>query len=67
MVGSWNGKLERRGVTRLETRQVSVTSARFLRAFLEICFLRQMVRVHWQGQLAQCLAYTLRSIDISGR
>lgn len=50
MAGRGYGEFERRGATRDETRQVSVTSARVLRAVVTLRFVRQVVRLHRQGQ-----------------
>jgi len=46
MAGRWNGERERRSVTRFETGQVSIASARFVRVVVEVCLFRQVVRLH---------------------
>ena len=64
VAGCGHGELERRSSARHETRQIPAALARVLRVVSAICLVRQMVRLHRQGQFAQCLAHSLRRIDI---
>lgn len=61
-----HGELQRRGAARQQTGQVSASPARELCAKLEVRRLRQVVRVHRQGQPAKRVEDTVRCFDLPG-
>lgn len=66
MVSGRNGELARGGTARHEAGQVSVASARELRAVVAVRRLWQMVRLDRKGQSAERMAYALRCQHFPG-
>ena len=62
-----HGELQRRGAARDQARQVPAAPARVVRALAQVRLLRQVVRVHRQGQSPQRLAHPLRGFHIPGK
>ena len=67
MASSRHGEQQRGSPTRSQARQVPAAPARVLRAVAQVRVLRQMVRLHRQGQLAQRMAYALWGQYIPGK
>lgn len=64
VAGRGHGELERRGAALQQAGQVPAAPARELRALAQVCRLRQVVRQHRQGQLAERVEDPLRRLHL---
>jgi hypothetical protein len=64
VAGRGHGELERRGAALQQAGQVPAAPARELRALAQVCRVRQVVRQHRQGQLAERVEDTLRRLHL---